>query len=78
MVKIGDKYYEMMPSWVRPKGSRFDYVIEIVGFKKESYGDFAVCKRVFPDGKIAYVSIAKEFFESDRFFVQKENETIEL
>ena len=67
-MKIGDKFYEMLPSWVRPKGSRFDYVIEIVGFKKESYGDFAVCKRIYPDGKTEDVNIATELLNGKHSF----------
>ena len=67
-MKIGDKFYEMLPSWVRPKGSRFDYVIEIVGFKKESYGDFAECKRIYPDGKTEDVNISTELLNGKHSF----------
>lgn len=43
-MKIGDKFIERMPKFVGDGKCYFGWVIEIIGFKKESYCDFAICK----------------------------------
>ena len=44
-MKIGDKFRERMPKFVGNGKCYFSWIIEIIGFKKESYADFAICKR---------------------------------
>ena len=34
-----------MPKFVGNGKCYFSWIIEIIGFKKESYADFAICKR---------------------------------
>ena len=67
-MKIGDKFYELMPSWVKPKGSRFDWVLEIIGFKREPYGEFAVCRRTYDNGRVDNVSISTELLNGNYSF----------
>ncbi len=61
--KIGDKYKERML-----KKSYFDYTLEVVGFKKESYGEFADCTRTYPDGKTEKVGISVDLLRDETFY----------
>lgn len=47
-IKIGDRYKEYMVPF---PGEFFSWEYEVVGFRTESYGDFAQCERIFSDGK---------------------------
>lgn len=63
-MKIGDKFRERMPKFVGNGKCYFSWVIEIIGFKKESYADFAICKRT--DGnKIEIVNYSIDVLNED-------------
>ena len=56
MVRVGDKFNEKLPSFVKSKTGLFPWVIEVVGFHHESYGVFADCIRRengYKDDKLA-------------------------
>ena len=63
-MKIGDKFRERMPKFVGNGKCYFSWIIEIVGFKKESYGNFAICKRT-DDNKVEIVNYAVEVLNED-------------
>ena len=42
----------------------FSWIIEIIGFKKESYGNFAICKRT-DNNKVEIVNYAVEVLNED-------------
>lgn len=65
MVKIGDRYKERMIPF---KGKYFDWEYEVVGFKSETYGDFADCERIYPDGKREKVGIDIELLKDTLFY----------
>lgn len=65
MVKKGDKYKERMIPF---KGKYFDWEYEVVGFKSETYGDFADCERIYPNGKREKVGIAIGLLEAQVFY----------
>lgn len=64
MVRIGDKYKERLPL----KGKYFDWTLQVVGVKNESYGEFADCVRTYTDGKVEKVSISTELLDGDIFY----------
>ena len=71
MVKVGDKYKEYLPSWI--KGNRnktmfFSYTYEVIGFKKESNCTFAECIRVYPNGKTEKLGIDIGLFKNEIFY----------
>lgn len=58
MVKIGDRYKERVPSWVKGKDRYFSWEYEVVGFHSEPYADFADCVRTYADGRKDTVGIS--------------------
>lgn len=78
MVKIGDKYKQKIPSWVKGKNRYFSWEYEVVGFKKESYGDFAECICTHDDGKKEPVGIDIELLLDDKSSYEKVTDANEI
>lgn len=73
MVKIGDKYKERIPSWVKGKNRYFSWEYEVVGFDTKSYGEFAKCIRTHKDGKKEPVGISIELLLDEKSSYEKVN-----
>lgn len=68
-VKIGDKYKEKLPSWVKGKNRYFSWEYEVVGFSTEPWGGkFADCVCTYPDGKQEKVGIDLELLKGTIFY----------
>lgn len=71
MVKVGDKYKEHLPSWIKGNKKRtmfFDYTYEVTGFEEELGSTFAKCIRIYPNGKTEELSIDMELFKNETFY----------
>ena len=68
MVKVGDKFKEYLPSFVRGKDRFFSYELEVVGFKSESCGEFAECKETWENGRTDIVGIAIELLDNEKIY----------
>ena len=71
MVRIGDRYRQRIPSWVRGKNRYFDWEYEVVGFKSEYYGEFAECICTYADGKKDTVGISISLLLSEKSSYEK-------
>ena len=71
MVQIGNRYKERMPSFVGNGHCFFDYTYIVKRFRHEPYGDFAVCERLYKDGKKDRVDIDIELLENEKTCYEK-------